>query len=237
MREIEILFGDEAKRPKKRARLARKAQRKHHRQERNALRKGNNHRNDERKIKKSWRPDFWNSPEFSGDGSGFGGLPAKPEPEKETGEEDIWDFWAQVQTTKKTTTTKRPTTTKRTTTHIPPWKTTKKPTTTPKTTTTTTTTPYSTIALPSPQVTLFIFIFMFTYIFKPISEVSPVKTGMAVALPTFMFLFALGVLGSLFLNKRKNQINPPKAGIGCGKQDVHDRNNPNYQNVIIFRLN
>ena len=47
-----------------------------------------------------------------------------------------------------------------------------------------------------------------------------------------MFLFALGVLGSLFLNKKKNQITPPKAGLGCGKVDVHDPNNPNYQNVL-----
>ena len=66
---------------------------------------------------------------------------------------------------------------------------------------------------------------------KPISAVSPIKTGIAVALPTFMFLFAVGVLCSLFVTKRKNEIHPPNQKTLCGKMDLHDPNNPNYQNV------
>lgn len=51
------------------------------------------------------------------------------------------------------------------------------------------------------------------------------------ALPTFMFLFAVGVLCSLFVTKRKNEIHPPNQKTLCGKMDLHDPNNPNYQNV------
>ena len=65
---------------------------------------------------------------------------------------------------------------------------------------------------------------------------SPIKTGIAVALPTFMFLFAVGVLCSLFVTKRKNEIHPPNQKTLCGKMDLHDPNNPNYQNVSHYHI-
>ena len=95
-------------------------------------------------------------------------------------------------------------------------------TTTRRTTTTTTTTTtsrvptYATEPVPYPD--------------KITSDVPAVKTGVAVALPSFMLLFALGVLFSLFSNKKSNQVTPPgKKGSGiCGINSVTDPNNPNY---------
>ena len=92
--------------------------------------------------------------------------------------------------------------------------TTKRPTTTQRTTTLIPT--YATEPAPHPE--------------KITSDVPAVKTGIAVALPTFMLLFALGVLFSLFSNKKSNQVTPPgKKGSGiCGINSVTDPNNPNY---------
>ena len=100
------------------------------------------------------------------------------------------------------------TTTTRTTT------TTKRPTTTQRTTMLIPT--YATEPAPHPE--------------KITSDVPAVKTGIAVALPTFMLLFALGVLFSLFSSKKSNQVTPPgKRSSGlCGVNSVTDPNNPNY---------